>query len=71
MHAKVTLNKKFGMKTSTKQAWTSDSNTRVMKENKAMPNVYFVPKDVQRILSSHKESKKCNGQEVFYKKAVK
>ena len=46
MHAKVTLNKKFGMKTSTKQAWTSDSNTRVTKENKAMPNVYFVPKDV-------------------------
>ena len=46
MHAKVTLNKKFGMKTSTKQAWTSDSNTRVMKENKAMANVYFVPKDV-------------------------
>ena len=33
-----------------------------------MKNVNFVPKDVQRILSSHKISKKYNEQEVFKKK---
>ena len=33
-----------------------------------MKNVNFVPKDVQRILSSHKISEKYNKQEVFYKK---
>ena len=30
----------------------------------------FWPKDVQRILSSHKILEKCNDLEVFYKKAV-
>ena len=33
-----------------------------------MKNVDFVPKGVQRILSSHKISEKYNEQEVFYKK---
>ena len=33
-----------------------------------MKNVNFVPKDVQRILSSHKMLEKYNEQEVFYKK---
>ena len=33
-----------------------------------MKNVNFVPKDVQRILSSYKISEKYNEQEVFYKK---
>ena len=33
-----------------------------------MKNVNFVPKDIQRILSSHKISEKYNEQEVFYKK---
>ena len=37
---------------------------------KNMKNVSFVPEDVQRILSSHKISEKCNKQKVFYKKAV-
>ena len=36
MHAKVTLIINFGMKTSTKLPWIPDSNTGVMKENKAM-----------------------------------
>ena len=36
MCAKVTLAKNFGMKTSTKQPWSTDSNTRVVKENKAI-----------------------------------
>ena len=36
MRAKVIFTKLFGMKTSTKQPWTPDSNTRVMKENKAI-----------------------------------
>ena len=35
-----------------------------------MKHVNFVPKDVQRILSSHKISEKYNEQKVFYKKAV-
>ena len=35
-----------------------------------MKNVNFVPKDVQRILSSHKILEKYNGQKVFHKKAV-
>ena len=35
-----------------------------------MKNVNFAPKDVQRILSSHKISEKYNEQEVLYKKAV-
>ena len=33
-----------------------------------MKNVNFVPKNVQRILSSHKMFEKYNEQEVFYKK---
>ena len=32
-----------------------------------MKNVNFIPKDVQRILPSHKISEKYNEQEVFYK----
>ena len=32
-----------------------------------MNNVNFVPKDVKRILSSHKISEEYNEQEVFYK----
>ena len=35
-----------------------------------MKHVNFVPKDVQRILSSHKISERYNEQKVFYKKAV-
>ena len=35
-----------------------------------MKNVNFVPKNVQRILSSHKVLEKYNAQKVFYKKAV-
>ena len=35
-----------------------------------MKNVNFVPKDVQRILSSHKISEKYNEQKVFHKKAA-
>ena len=33
-----------------------------------MKNIIFVPKDIQRILSSHKVSEKYYEQEVFYKK---
>ena len=33
-----------------------------------MKNVNFVPKDVKRILSSHKISEKYKEQEVFYRK---
>ena len=36
-----------------------------------MKNVYFAPKDVQRILSLHKISETYNEQEVFYKKNCK
>ena len=36
MHMKTILTKNFGMKTSMKKPWTPDSNTRVIKENKAM-----------------------------------
>ena len=36
MRAKVILTKTFSINTSTKSPWTPDSNTRVMKENKAM-----------------------------------
>ena len=32
-----------------------------------MENVNFIPKDIQRILSSYKISEKYNKQEVFYK----
>ena len=35
-----------------------------------MKKVNFVPKDVQRILSSHKILEKYNEQKVFHKKAV-
>ena len=35
-----------------------------------MENAIFLPKDVQRMISSHKISEKFNKQEVFYKKAV-
>ena len=35
-----------------------------------MKNVNFVPKDIQRILSSHKISKRYNEQKVFHKKAI-
>ena len=35
-----------------------------------MQNINFVPKGVQRTLSSHKNSEKYNELEVFYKKAV-
>ena len=35
-----------------------------------MKNINFVPKDVQRILSSDKISEKCNEQKVFFKKIV-
>ena len=35
-----------------------------------MKNVNFVPKGVQRILSSHEISEKYNEQKVFHKKAV-
>ena len=46
-----------------------------MKENKAMSqeiskNVNFVPKEVQRILSSHKILENYNEEEVFYKKKL-
>ena len=45
-----------------------------MKENKAIArerkNFNFVPKDVQRILSSHKFSEMHNEHKVFYKKSV-
>ena len=34
--AKVILAKHFGINTSTKQPWTPDSNTRIMKQIKAM-----------------------------------
>ena len=33
-----------------------------------MKNVNFVPKDVKRILSSHKISEKYKEQEMFYRK---
>ena len=36
MHAKVILTKNFTINTNTKQPWSPDSNTKVMKENKAM-----------------------------------
>ena len=36
MRAEVILTKNFGINVSTKQPWTPDSNTTVMKENKAM-----------------------------------
>ena len=61
------------MKTSTKLPWIPDSNTGVMKENKAMGQEIkknVVPKDVKRILSSHEILEKYNEQNVFYKKAV-
>ena len=35
-----------------------------------MKNINFVPKDVQRILSSHKILEKFNDQKVFYKNIV-
>ena len=35
-----------------------------------MKNINFVPKDVQRILSSYKISEKHNEQELFYTKTV-
>ena len=35
-----------------------------------MKNLNFIPKDVERILSSHKISEKYNEQKVFNKKAV-
>ena len=35
-----------------------------------MKNLNFIPKDVHRILSSHKISEKYNEQKVFNKKAV-
>ena len=35
-----------------------------------MKSINFVPKGVQRTLSSHKNSEKYNELEVFYKKAV-
>ena len=46
-----------------------------MKVNKAMSqeiskNVNFVPKEVQRILSSHKILENYNEEEVFYKKKL-
>ena len=37
---------------------------------KNIKNVNFVPKGVQKVLSSHKISEKYNEQKVFYKKAV-
>ena len=40
------------------------------KDTRNIKNVNFVPREVQRILSSHKISRKYNEQEVFYKKAV-
>ena len=33
-----------------------------------MKNIYFVPKDVQRMIASHKISEKYNEQKVFHKK---
>ena len=38
--------------------------------HKKNENVNFVPKDVQRIVSSHKSLEKYNEQEVFYKKKL-
>ena len=35
-----------------------------------MKNINFVPRDVQRILSSHKVLEKDNEKEVFYNKTV-
>ena len=35
-----------------------------------MKNVNFVPKDVQRILSSHKILEKYNEEQVFYQKSL-
>ena len=70
MRVKVTLTKNFGRKRSTKQQWSPNSNTKVMKEKqnngtRNMKNINFVPKDVQRILSSHNANRRC-----FAKKAV-
>ena len=73
MPAKVTLTKNFDIKISTKQLWSLDSNTRVIKKNsnstKNTKHVNFVPKDVQRILSSHKSivNRKCSTRRLFLK----
>ena len=71
MSVKVTLTKNVDIKTSTKYLWSLDSNTTFMKENsnstRNIKHVNFVPKEVQRVLSSHKSimNRKCSARRLF------
>ena len=62
MRVKVTLTKNFDKKIGPNQPWASDSNTTIMKKNKAMAQEWhFVPKGVRK-KSSHKILEKYNEQ---------
>ena len=74
MRAKVILTKTSSINTSTKP-WTPDSNTRVMKENKAMAQVIWkisilYPKTSKKFYHYIQVSEKYNEQKVFNKKTV-
>ena len=61
MRVKVTFTKNFCIKTSTKQPWTPDSNTTVMKKNKAMAQ------EIRKISSLYLKNLKNSSQNILEK----